>query len=354
VPAASGTASLMLALEACGVGAGDEVITPGLSWVASASTVLGVNAVPVFVDVDPETLCLDPEAVEAAITEHTKAIVVVHLYSALADLDRLTAVADRYGLPLIEDSAQAHGASYRGRRAGTFGRVGTFSMHHTKVLTSGEGGAAVTDDAALARRMEHLRTDGRCYPDRPPPAGRMELAETGELMGSNRCLSELQSALLLAQLAELDQQNEHRRAHAALLDGMLAEAGFRPQRTAPGTTTRTYFTYAVELPPEEFRGTAVERVADALTAELDFAVRPPYPPLYANRLYDPGSRPRFAISNEHLKRIDPGRFDLPVCERMARRVVTFHHAALLGDESDIADIAAAFDKVLHNSARLRG
>lgn len=344
----------MMALEACGVGAGDEVITPGLSWVASASTIIGINAVPVFVDVDPHTLCIDPDAVEELITPAAKAIVVVHLYSAVADLERLVALAHRYGLHLIEDCAQAHGAAYQSRKVGTFGHVGTFSMHHTKVLTSGEGGAAITSDGDLACRMEHLRADGRRYPDKPPQLGQMELLETGELMGSNRALSEFQAALLIEQLGALDEQNARRRHNAELLDRLLLEIGFQPQRTSPGTTSRSYFGYLASLPDGELEHVDVTRIARALSAELGLAVRPPYPPLYANRLYAPATRRRFAISAEHLARIDPGQFHLPVCDRVARRSVTFHHAALLGDESDVGDIASAFRRVLEHGAELHG
>jgi dTDP-4-amino-4,6-dideoxygalactose transaminase len=342
----------MIALEACGVGAGDEVIVPGLSWVASATTVLGVNAVPVFADIDLRTLCLDPAAVRAAITPRTKAIVVVHLYSAVADLTALRAIADEHGLVLIEDCAQAHGATFDGRKVGTHGHIGAFSTHHTKVLTSGEGGAAITDDARLARRMEHLRSDGRCYPDRPPAPGHHELLVTGELMGSNRALSEFQAALLIEQLGELDALNDIRRANAAVLDELLAGSGFRPQDTTVGTTSRTYFAYAAELPPDEFTEVPVSQVAAALTAELNFPVQPAYPPVYANRLYDPGSRARFSLGEEHRCRVDPGRFALPASAHAARRFVTLHHAALLAGEQDMADIATGFRKVLRHSAEL--
>ncbi|MER6989051.1 DegT/DnrJ/EryC1/StrS family aminotransferase [Saccharopolyspora hirsuta] len=352
VPAASGTASLMLALEACGVGAGDEVIVPGLSWVASASTVIGVNAVPVLADIDPDTLCLDPAAVEAAITPRTRAIAVVHLYSAVADLTALRDIADRHGIALIEDCAQAHGAVYRGRKVGTFGAAGTFSMQHSKVLTSGEGGAVVTDDAGLARRVEHLRADGRCYPAAAPPVGSMELVETGELMGNNRCLSEFHAAVLVEQLKELDEQNARRARNAAVLDELLAELGCQPQRTSPGTDSRTYYVYAARLPEDALVGADIAKVNAALSAELGFSVVPTYRPLSLNKLYDPASRRRYAISDEHEKQLDPSRFPLPVCERVAQRSFTLHHAALLGDASDVEDIATAVRKVLDNSAEL--
>ncbi|MCC3773862.1 DegT/DnrJ/EryC1/StrS aminotransferase family protein [Streptomyces sp. UNOB3_S3] len=352
VPAASGTASLMLALEACGIGAGDEVVVPALSWVASGSTVLGVNAVPVFCEVDARTLCLDPAAVEAAITERTKAIVVVHLYSAVADMDALTALAERHGLPLIEDCAQAHGAEYRGTKVGALATAGTFSMQHSKVLTSGEGGAVVTRDADFARRVEHLRADGRVLAGRAPAPGEMELVETGELMGNNRCLSEFQAALLVEQLKELDEQNETRRRNAALLDRLLTETGCTPQETSGGTTSRTYYTYAARLPEGEFTHVGVGTVTRALTAELGFPVLPCYAPISRNRLYDPRSRRRYALGVEHEERTDPKRFELPVSEAAARRTVTLHHSALLGDESDIHDIAEAFRKAVRHGAEL--
>jgi dTDP-4-amino-4,6-dideoxygalactose transaminase len=352
VPTASGTASLMTALEACGVGAGDEVIVPAISWIASASTVLGVNAVPVFVDVDPDTLCLDPAATEAAITGNTRAILVVHLYSAVADLEALRAVADRHGVAMIEDCAQAHGARFLGRHVGGFGAAGTFSMHHTKLLTSGEGGAVVTDDDALARRVEHLRADGRCRAAVPPAVGAAELVETGELMGSNRCLSEFQSALLTVQLSDLDGWNAVRRRNALVLDKLLEDLGCTVQATSPGTTERVYFTYLVRLPDGPLVDAGASAVADALTAELRFAVRPIYPPLYANRLYDPASRRRFAVSRDYLERVAGPRQPLPVTEAAVGRSLTLHHAALLGGEEDVRDIAAAFEKVLAYGAEL--
>lgn len=349
---ASGTAALMAALEACGVGAGDEVIVPALSWIASASTVLGVNAVPVFVDVDADTLCLDPAAVEAAITHRTRAIVVVHLYSAVADVHRLSAVAERHGAALIEDCAQAHGARFHDRHVGGFGAAGTFSMHHTKLLASGEGGAVVTDDATVARRVEHLRADGRCRPPAPPAAGATELVETGELMGSNRCLSEFQSALLTVQLGELDQWNAVRRRNALLLDALLGNLGFVPQTTTPGTTERVYFTYTVRMPPGPLVAAGPPAVAEALTAELRYAVRPIYAPLYASRLYDPASRRRFAISDDHLARVSGPVQPLAVAEAAVETGLSLHHAALLGDEEDIRDIAAAFQKVRDRATEL--
>lgn len=145
------------------MGAGDEVIVPGLTWVANASAVVRANAVPVLVDIDPETLCLSVEATRRALSSRTRAVCVVHLYSSMADMDGYRALAAEAGVPLVEDCAQAHGAAWRDARAGTLGTVGVFSMQQTKVLTAGEGGAVITASAELARRLEQLHADGRVF-----------------------------------------------------------------------------------------------------------------------------------------------------------------------------------------------
>jgi dTDP-4-amino-4,6-dideoxygalactose transaminase len=180
----------------------------------------------------------------------------------------------------------------------------------------------------------------------------MELLETGELMGSNRALSEFQSALLIEQLAELDELNAIRRQNAELLDESLLALGFQPQQSSLGTCARTYFSYVARLPEGQLEQIHITRIAQALSAELGFTVRPTYAPLHANWLYNPSSRRRFAISEDHLSRIDPSRFSFPVCERVAQRTLTFHHAALLGDASDVTDIATAFRRVLEHGREL--
>ncbi len=352
IPTASGTASLMVALEACGIGAGDEVIIPGLTWIANASAVAGVNAVPIPVDIDPHTLCLDPAAVEAAIGPHTAAIVVVHLYAAVAALDALTELADRHGLVLIEDCAQAVGARYRGRRVGTFGTVATFSFQQTKQLTAGEGGAVTTGRSDLAKVAEQLRADGRRYVGAEPPVGAMELFEAGEVMGSNRSLSEFQAAVALAQLEVLEEQNELRQRNLEILDGLLTKQGLTPQVTSPGTTARTVYEYAVHLPDELVTDAGLSALAGALTAELGTLVEPGYPPLTANALYRPQTRRRFALDSRLSERLSFDRHRLPVAEAVAGRLLTLHHSALLGDESDMADIAEAFAKVAEHSHEL--
>jgi L-glutamine:2-deoxy-scyllo-inosose/3-amino-2,3-dideoxy-scyllo-inosose aminotransferase len=137
---ANGTVALQLALEALDIGVGDEVIVPGFTWQATVATVVDVNAMPVLVDADPETYCPDPSLVEAAITPRTRAIVVVHLYNSLTDMDRILEIARRHGLYVVEDCAHSHGSRWRGQGVGSIGDIGTFSFQASKTLTAGEGG----------------------------------------------------------------------------------------------------------------------------------------------------------------------------------------------------------------------
>lgn len=197
VPTASGSTALSVALEALGVGSGDEVLVPALTWVACASSVANLGAVPVLVDIAPETLCMDPVKAQNAITKRTAAILLVHAYCRIADLDRFSQISQESKVPLLEDCSQAHGAKWGGRRVGTFGKVAVFSMQQTKVLTSGEGGATLTDDPQLYDLLQQLRADGRRYVQGELIDGHMELEEVGAVVGSNRCLSEFHAAILL-------------------------------------------------------------------------------------------------------------------------------------------------------------
>src|SRR5262249_20614829 len=178
VPTTNGSAALTIAMEALGIGPGAEVIVPGLTWVACASAVAALGAVPVIVDVDPKTLSISARAAEAAITGRTRAMLVVHAYCSCADIDAFVALSARAGVPLIEDCSQAHGAEWDGRKLGTFGQLGVFSLQQTKVLTCGEGGVVTTSSAELHDRLQQLRADGRRYAAQQT-AGQLDLEEAG-------------------------------------------------------------------------------------------------------------------------------------------------------------------------------
>ena len=222
---ANGTDSLQLILVALGIGRGDEVIVPANTFVASAEAVVLAGATPRFADVSPHTLLLSAADLEAAITPRTRAVIVVHLYGQMPDMDALSRVADRAGIWLIEDAAQAHGASWQGRPAGSIGQVGSFSFYPGKNLGAfGDAGAIVTSDPDLAKRLrilhDHGRTPGSHY--------------RHELVGVNSRLDALQAVVLTAKLARLDAWNEARRSIAARYRAAFASTPIRMVDEEPG------------------------------------------------------------------------------------------------------------------------
>src|SRR5216110_1257843 len=210
----NGTAALEVAIAALGIGQGDEVILPNFTFVATASAVLFANALPVLVDVAPETYCIDPDLVEAAITSRTKAIIAVHMGGHPADLDRLSEIARRHNLSLVEDSSHAHASECRGRRIGTFGAAGTFSFQSSKLMTAGEGGMIISNDDDFERQARSVHDCGRM------PG---EWFYSHFSYGSNYRLSEWQGAILNVQLGRLDEQTRRRHQNARVLDKLLCE-----------------------------------------------------------------------------------------------------------------------------------
>lgn len=345
VPVDHGSSALITGLHALGVKPGDEVIVPGLTWVASASVVARIGAVPVLVDVDPRTLCIDPKAVEAAIGPATVAIMAVHLYSAMADMDALRAIADRHSLALIEDAAQSYGATWRGAGAGSLGDFGAFSAQQGKTLTAGEGGLFVTSDDALRDRAEMIRGDGRRYMMGTRLAGQPDLEELTEVQGWNMHLSEIQSALLLDGLERLPEQNARRAAVAQQLDRELTGFGdLEAIDPYPGNDQRAYYHYAIRLRPGAFAGRQAAAVCRALSAELGFWLHPPYRPLDCHPLYDPRRLPGNG-EQRVSQRFDPTKFELPVAHREAERTLLLHHPMLLGTDKHVQAVLDAFDKV---------
>jgi dTDP-4-amino-4,6-dideoxygalactose transaminase len=213
VGVSSGTAAIQLALTACGIGAGHEVIVPANTFFATAEAVSTAGATPVFVDADPVSYTIDASRIEAAITPATRAIIPVHLYGQAADLYPVIEIARRHDLLVIEDAAQAHGALYKGRAVGTFGHAATFSFYPGKNLGAyGEGGAVVTDDDAVARTLRLLRDHGS------------EQKYHHEIIGYNCRLEGIQGAVLRVKLAHLDRWNQLRREHASLYNDLLKDS----------------------------------------------------------------------------------------------------------------------------------
>ena len=238
VAVSSGTAALHLALLAHGIGSGDEVITASFSFIATANSILYAGARPVFVDITPDTFNLDPAMVEAAITPHTRAIMPVHLFGQPARMDRLTEIARRHDLVIIEDACQAHLAEFGGQKVGSFA-TGCFSFYPTKNMTCGEGGMLTTNDQAIADKAVLLRAHG------------MRQRYYHETLGFNYRMTDLHAAIGRVQLGRLAGWNAQRQANAAYLDRRLFEFGARVERPVGAENcTHVYHQYTIRIQPD--------------------------------------------------------------------------------------------------------
>ena len=233
---ASGTEALELALHACGVGAGDEVIVPAFTFIATGSAVSALGARPVFADIEPGTFSLDPDQIEVRITPRTRAIVVVHLFGLAADMEPILALASRHGLPVIEDNAQSLGAAYHGQKTGSMGRLGCLSFYPSKNLGGyGDAGMIVTEDEKLAIRLRALRNHG----------------QTGQYVsterGWNSRLDELQAAILRVKLRHLPSWTAARQAHARLYDSLLQDLPGVTLPRVPAGREHVYYLYTIRI-----------------------------------------------------------------------------------------------------------
>ena len=235
VAVANGTLALMAILDQLGIGPGDEVITVAHTFAATANAILSTGAVPVFVDIEPDTYLIDAKLIEAAITPRTRAIMPVHLFGLVADMDMIEAIADRHGLAVIEDACQAHGATFRGRKAGSFG-PSAFSLYATKNLTTGEGGFITTNDDALADRLRLYRNQG------------MRTRYQFEMLGFNYRTTDINAAIGLVQLGKLERNTARRQAIAVAYDAAFADL---PVQTpvVPDGRTHVYHQYTLEVGP---------------------------------------------------------------------------------------------------------
>jgi perosamine synthetase len=304
----SGTSGLHLGLLAAGVGAGDEVIVPSFTFAATGNSVALTGATPVFVDIEPETFSLDPSAVEAAITPRTRGILPVHLYGHPARLRELSTVAEKHGVALYEDAAQAHGASLDGRPVGAWGSFAMFSLYPTKNMTSGEGGMVTLADDALARKVRLLRNQG------------MEKQYENEVIGFNARMTDIHAAIGRVQLTKVDAWTARRQENAAFLDANLRGVVVPP--VAEGAV-HVYHQYTIRVAEDR------DGFVRALKEE-----------------HQVGSGVYYPIPNHRLPSLSPYApgLDLPVTEAAAREVVSLPvHPSL--SAADLDRIAAAVDAV---------
>ena len=331
VTASSGTTAAEVCWQVIGMEPGDEVIVPPYTFIATASTVARMGGTPVFADVD-DSWCLDPDAVEAAITPRTKAICPVHFGGRVADMDRLGAIAKEHNLVLLEDACHSWGGKWKGKGTGAIGLGGLFSFQVSKNITAGEGGAIVSDDEAFAESVRALTNVGRL---------RGSAWYNHERLGTNIRLTEFAGALLSAQLTRLEAQTLLREKNAAILNAELPKiAGITIQPGDERITRRAYHLYCVRINAKEF-GCTREQFVEAAEAE-----GLPIGAGYGKPLY---RQPVFLACKKH----DYGQYYCPVTEDLC-----FHsgmwmaHQTLLGSEQDMWDIVEIFNKIKANAAEL--
>lgn len=337
VACSNGTAALDMVIRALDIGIGDEVIVPAYTYIASCTCALQSNAVPIFVDIDPETYNIDPERVEEAITDRTKAIIPCHFGGQVADMDRLCEIAQKHGLFIIEDAAHAHGSEWNGKKAGSIGIAGTSSFQNSKNMTAGEGGIVITDSEDLAETVESLTW-----------AGRMKGRPWYEFhrLGWNNRLTEFQGAILRTQLTRLEEQNARRRENAEYLTRLLKDIdGLEPVRIDPGGQKCSFHIFMMRYDPDEFSGLSREKLLEAVNAEgvpafSGYTHALYNNPMFTNKVfYAPGSPDdytKFAAK-------------CPVTERaVSYEAIWLEQRLFLGTRSDMDDIAKAFGKVKEN------
>lgn len=339
IATSNGTTALHSALAALGIGVGDEVIVPPYTFLSTATSVLMQNALPVFADIEPNTLGLDPAAVEAAVTPRTAAIIVVHMNGFPAEMDSLLAVARRHGLAVIEDCSHAHGAEFKGHKVGTLGDIGIFSFQQRKNLSLGEGGILVTDNPALATKLQGLRSFG----DAP--------------LAYNYRMSEIHAAIGRVRLRRLDAENDVRNHNAALLDSGLGNLpGLTVQRPRSGDKA-VYYNFVVRY-DQAALGISRELFMQVLEAE-GIPVPQIYFPLYRHRTFTernaygqgfPFTSP-FYKAGEQVPRYEDGM--CPVAEWVCDHSNIDLKVHPPADLSDMTSIVDGFTKVIEHRTELQ-
>jgi len=353
VPMANGTVTMEVALRAANVGWGDEVIVPAYTFQATAAAPMAAGAIPVIVDIDPETYCIDPKAVEAAITPQTRAIIPVHLGAQMADMDAIMEIARRHDLIVVEDCAHAHGAKWRGQGAGTFGHFGSFSMQSSKILTAGEGGILLCRTPELAARAVSVIDCGRAHAEEPPHH-EIESMDTSGLtfsMGANYRLPELQAALGNVAIERFPEQARQRDEMAAYLEESLSEIpGVRLLRRDPRHTTRSFYRYIFAVQPDAF-GAGHDLVCAALDAE-GVSCWVGYQAMHRYTLFQPDLS-KLPVPSAFPERFDFEHMHLPAAERACEHeAVWLDECIFRAGRQGIDDAAAAIQKLQSHRAEL--
>jgi dTDP-4-amino-4,6-dideoxygalactose transaminase len=330
----NGSVSLRLALIASGVRPGDEVIVPPYSFIATASTVIEANCVPIFVDIEPDTYNLDPSRIEAAITSRTRAIIPVHFAGQACDMDRIMEIAKKYNLFVVEDAAHAHGGEYKGKKLGSIGHAGSFSFQSSKNLNSGEGGLVVTDDEKLYNLMNSLRN-----------VGRVKGGQWYEhhYAGCNYRITQFQAALLSRQLTRLETQTKLRDENGKYLNGLLESVeGITPLTRGHGETLHSYHLYIFRYDKTKFNGLPKTEFSEMLAAEGVPSFMGYPKPIYEQPLFQKKNFMCYAIP-EH---VDYSDVHCPVAEHACyEEAIWILQHAMLGTKEDMNQFVEAIKKI---------
>lgn len=345
----NGTVALKLALTAAGVGLGDEVIVPGYTFVATATAALEIGAVPVFADIDPDTYTLDPDSAAACVTPRTRAILPVHLGGRPADMEALLALAQRHDLVVVEDAAQAWGASWQGRKVGALGHIGCFSFQSSKNITAGEGGLMLANDPTIADMARSLSNCGR-------RKGGAWYAHY--VLGGNYRLSELHGAVLRAQLQRYPQHLQQRQANAAYLEQLLADVdGVTPLPHDPRVTANAYHILFLRYQAAAFGGAPKATFIAAMQAEGINGMHGGYSlpaysqPVMQTKNFGLATPPLFHRAHPHPP--DYCTVVQPVTEQACTaEAIWIRQNMLLGERQDMEDIVAAIQKIQRYSDEL--
>jgi len=345
---ANGTVAIEIALRAAGIKPGDEVIVPAYTWEGTVGPILQINAVPVFVDIDPDTYCLDAKLIEKALTPKTRAILPVHLAMRFADMDEILRIAGKRKLVVIEDCAHAHGGRWRDKGAGASGDLGCFSFQSSKLMTSGEGGGVITSKLEFYERAQSYMNCGRAS---------VTDQHGHRLIGFNYRITELQAVILEAQLGRLPQQAKVRQANMDYFEKRIhGTTGLGFLKRDPRNTKVAAYQYVFKYSPEHFGGIPRAAFLGALQMEGVPCDGLFYEPVYKSALFPVNPHDWPALAWGRPQPLDlKNSYHCPVSERAAyEEAVWLPHHIFLGRRKDTNDIADAVLKVCENIGELRG
>lgn len=350
----NGTNAILTSLHALGIGPVDEVITTPYTFVATLHPILLVGALPVFADIDPDTWQIDPAKIEAKITKNTVAILPVHIIGGVCDMDRINAIAGKYGLKVIEDACESHGAEWKGQKVGTLGDLGCFSFQTGKSLTCGEGGAILARDAKLMDRCYSFHNLGR------PKGSLVSRHGEGYPILATKCrMAEYQASILITQMDSFEAECRVRSENAAYLTEKLKQIpGIVPRLEYPGVTRTAFYYYGFRYKKQQFDGLPRDKFIAALGAEgipanaglgvisgkpmnREGCIDDAFQSKLYRKIYSAEKLANYRAENE-----------CPECDRLVEETVGFHQRMLLGPRQDMDDIANAVAKIYENRRKL--